>query len=81
MQSVGKMNVDQIMINVAKLVEYHMLNENEHWKAFFIKKITDMKFGRMDIETISREKFEELVTLVYHLKKLFLHLLFSCSFL
>ena len=56
--------VDAISPSDANLMKYHQLEENEQWKVAFVKEMTNLKFGRLDVEDFSIEELDEMISTV-----------------
>ena len=45
-------------------MNYHQLREDEQWKVAIIKEVTDIKFGKLDVENFSIEEIDEMISSV-----------------
>ena len=57
-------NVDAISPRDANLMKYHQLEEDEQWKVAIVKEMTNVKFGRLDVEDFSIEELDEMISTV-----------------
>ena len=64
MLATNRDSVEVISPSDAHLINYHQLKEDEHWKVAIIKEVTDIKFGKLDVEKFSIEEIDEMISSV-----------------
>ena len=60
----GKASVDDVNISDIPAIRYHPLSEEEGWKVVLVKDLNNMKYGKLEVENLSTEEMDEMVSFV-----------------
>ena len=60
----NKTSVEELNISDYTFVRYHPLSKEEGWKVILIKELNDLRVGNLEVENLSYEETEEMISLV-----------------
>ena len=60
----NKISVEELNISDYTFVRYHPLSKEEGWKVILIKELFDLRVGNLEVDNLSSEETEEIISLV-----------------